>query len=171
MFIMFFQASQLAEYTGDEPVQHNGRLLMGVCGLVYDVTKGVNFYGPGGGYHNLCGVGMSKVHFCLNLLHMFSFFVAMFNSQTRHESWPQWTWHNLYSHIRVIIEPSDTNIVIFYCLTRVGIPPILTSFNWIHWKTGYLVCLINTPLSVNWRKLVQRRKRPWLLQKLLMHCH
>ena len=37
---------------------HDGKIFMGVCGLVYDVTKGLNFYGPGGGYHNLAGVGI-----------------------------------------------------------------------------------------------------------------
>ena len=40
-----------AKATDDEP----RKLLLSVFGYVYDVTKGVKFYGPGASYHMFCG--------------------------------------------------------------------------------------------------------------------
>ncbi|KAL0079445.1 cytochrome b5-like heme/steroid binding domain-containing protein [Phycomyces blakesleeanus] len=38
----------------------DGRILMGVNGSVYDVTRGRNFYGPGGPYENFGGHDASR---------------------------------------------------------------------------------------------------------------
>ncbi|ORY96294.1 cytochrome b5-like heme/steroid binding domain-containing protein, partial [Syncephalastrum racemosum] len=40
--------------------QKDGRVLMAVNGSVYDVTRGRNFYGPGGPYANFAGHDASR---------------------------------------------------------------------------------------------------------------
>uniref|UniRef100_F1L8C1 Membrane-associated progesterone receptor component 1 n=1 Tax=Ascaris suum TaxID=6253 RepID=F1L8C1_ASCSU len=46
-----FTVSELREYNGVD----NERILMAVCGKVFDVTIGKAFYGPGGAYGSLAG--------------------------------------------------------------------------------------------------------------------
>lgn len=63
-------------YTPKELEPFNGtndtRVLMGVNGNVYDVTRGRNFYGPGGPYANFAGHdasrGLAKNSFDLDMI-------------------------------------------------------------------------------------------------------
>ncbi|KAG0255537.1 hypothetical protein BG011_005074 [Mortierella polycephala] len=53
------------EYTPKELVEFDGRtedtrILMGIQGKVFDVTRGRNFYGPGGPYGNFAGRDASR---------------------------------------------------------------------------------------------------------------
>jgi len=65
------------EYTPKQLREFDGRTLqtkiyMGVCGNVYDVTKGRNFYGPEGPYGNFAGRdasrGLAKNSFDMDVL-------------------------------------------------------------------------------------------------------
>lgn len=52
-----FTLEQLKDFDGKQP---DGRVLMGVLGKVYDVTKGKKFYGPGGPYSAFAGHDASR---------------------------------------------------------------------------------------------------------------
>lgn len=51
-----FSAEELANFKGDD----DGPIYLAVMGLVYDVTKGRDFYGPGGGYAFFTGIDGSR---------------------------------------------------------------------------------------------------------------
>ncbi|TPX41491.1 hypothetical protein SeMB42_g05556 [Synchytrium endobioticum] len=55
---------ELRNYTPMELLAYDGRnskkIYMGVNGRVYDVTRGANFYGPGGPYGNFAGRDASR---------------------------------------------------------------------------------------------------------------
>lgn len=53
-----FTHAQLREYDGVK--REDGRVLMGVLGKVFDVTKSKNFYGPGGPYAAFAGRDASR---------------------------------------------------------------------------------------------------------------
>lgn len=48
---------ELRKYDGTGP---DGRVLTGVLGKIYDVTKGKRFYGPGGPYSGFAGRDASR---------------------------------------------------------------------------------------------------------------
>ena len=52
-----FTLEQLRHYDG---VQSNGRILIGVLGKVFDVSKSADFYGPGGPYSVFAGRDASR---------------------------------------------------------------------------------------------------------------
>ncbi|EDW03192.1 membrane-associated progesterone receptor component 1 [Drosophila grimshawi] len=52
-----FTIKELREFDGNQP---DGRVLVGVNGNVYDVTKGKRFYGPGGPYATFAGRDASR---------------------------------------------------------------------------------------------------------------
>ncbi|KAF7727826.1 hypothetical protein EC973_006939 [Apophysomyces ossiformis] len=52
-----YTPKELLPYNGNGP---DGRILMGVNGSVYDVTRGRNFYGPEGPYANFAGHDASR---------------------------------------------------------------------------------------------------------------
>ncbi|XP_055910171.1 membrane-associated progesterone receptor component 1-like [Eupeodes corollae] len=52
-----FTIQELRAFDGNQP---DGRVLIGVNGSVYDVTKGKNFYGPGGPYASFAGRDASR---------------------------------------------------------------------------------------------------------------
>ncbi|KAJ8309127.1 hypothetical protein KUTeg_014001 [Tegillarca granosa] len=52
-----FTAEELKEYDGSKP---NKPIYMGVRGVVFDVTKGKDFYGPGAAYSALAGKDASR---------------------------------------------------------------------------------------------------------------
>jgi len=49
--------AELKKYDGEGP---DGRVLVGVLGKIYDVTKGKRFYGPGGPYSGFAGRDASR---------------------------------------------------------------------------------------------------------------
>lgn len=53
-----FKEKDLAVYNGDNP---NKPIYIGLDGYVYDVTKGREFYKPGGSYHDLAGRDSTKL--------------------------------------------------------------------------------------------------------------
>ncbi|GBC13049.1 membrane-associated progesterone receptor component 1 [Rhizophagus irregularis DAOM 181602=DAOM 197198] len=52
-----YTPKQLREYDGRTP---QTKIYMGVCGKVYDVSRGRNFYGPDGPYGNFAGRDASR---------------------------------------------------------------------------------------------------------------
>lgn len=52
-----FTIQELRKFDGNQP---DGRVLVGVNGSVYDVTKGKKFYGPGGPYSSFAGRDASR---------------------------------------------------------------------------------------------------------------
>ncbi|EDW72828.1 uncharacterized protein Dwil_GK16971 [Drosophila willistoni] len=52
-----FTIEELKEFDGNQP---DGRVLVGVNGSVYDMTKGKRFYGPGGPYASFAGRDASR---------------------------------------------------------------------------------------------------------------
>lgn len=52
-----FTLEELKQFDGTGP---DGRVLIGVLGKVYDVTKGKRFYGPGGPYSAFAGHDASR---------------------------------------------------------------------------------------------------------------
>lgn len=52
-----FTLTELKKYDGSGP---DGRVLVGVLGKIYDVTKGKRFYGPGGPYSGFAGRDASR---------------------------------------------------------------------------------------------------------------
>ncbi|OWF46987.1 neudesin-like [Mizuhopecten yessoensis] len=52
-----FTAAELRGYDGRDSSKH---LLMAVRGVVFDVSEGKDFYGPGAGYHALAGRDASR---------------------------------------------------------------------------------------------------------------
>jgi len=59
-----FTKQQLKAYDGSNPT---GPIYLSICGVVYDVTTGESFYGPGGGYACFAGTdasrGLAKMEF------------------------------------------------------------------------------------------------------------
>lgn len=58
--------------SSSQPFGQQGKILLAIQGKVFDVTKGANFYGPGGPYGNFAGRdasrGMAKQSFDLEML-------------------------------------------------------------------------------------------------------
>jgi predicted heme/steroid binding protein len=52
----YYTPQELSKFDG----RKNKRILMGICGRVYDVTAGGQFYGPGGPYGNFAGRDASR---------------------------------------------------------------------------------------------------------------
>ncbi|KAF9971643.1 hypothetical protein BGZ73_005397 [Actinomortierella ambigua] len=52
-----YTPKELAEFDGQQP---DSRILLAVKGKVFDVTRGRNFYGPGGPYGNFAGRDASR---------------------------------------------------------------------------------------------------------------
>ncbi|CAO3660868.1 unnamed protein product [Umbelopsis vinacea] len=69
MLFKTYNPKELREFDGNSD---NGRILMAVNGSVYDVTRGRNFYGPGGPYGNFAGRdasrGLAKNSFDMEML-------------------------------------------------------------------------------------------------------
>ncbi|KAJ2959116.1 hypothetical protein NQZ79_g5403 [Umbelopsis isabellina] len=70
--VMLFKTYTPKELRAFDGTSDNGRILMAVNGSVYDVTRGRNFYGPGGPYGNFAGRdasrGLAKNSFDLDML-------------------------------------------------------------------------------------------------------
>mmetsp|Transcript_20730 Transcript_20730/g.43216 ORF Transcript_20730/g.43216 Transcript_20730/m.43216 type:complete len:291 (-) Transcript_20730:28-900(-) len=89
-----FTLSQLAAFTGTPPEAENEDtppIYLSVKGVVYDVSSGSDFYGPGGGYAMFagkeCGVALAKMSFDLELLNNFQFDDLNFGEKETLNDW------------------------------------------------------------------------------------
>ncbi|RHZ89847.1 hypothetical protein Glove_9g150 [Diversispora epigaea] len=94
------------DYTPKELIEYDGRTLdtkiyLGVCGKVYDVSKGRNFYGPDGMYGNFAGRdasrGLAKNSFDLEVLTPIDQSLDTLEDLTEEEINNLNEWHGLFA--------------------------------------------------------------------------
>ncbi|TPX33580.1 hypothetical protein SmJEL517_g03562 [Synchytrium microbalum] len=111
---------ELRNYTPIELLEYDGRkskkIFMGVNGRVYDVSRGANFYGPGGPYGNFAGRdasrGLSKGSFDEDMLVDPAGRIDTLENLSRDE-WDelrQWAGHfqSKYDHVGFLVENSSS---------------------------------------------------------------
>lgn len=70
-----FDATRLSRYNGD----NGGKIYLSILGIVFDVTEGKRFYGPGGSYNGFSGELQKQVNLVLFSPYLLNTYFKMFN--------------------------------------------------------------------------------------------